>query len=101
MSSGEVGITFHHLLRGRPVDQVIVERPAFGAEGVGVTRLLAEVKPGAPGVVEKQAIAAAAADTEEKGDALIYRVDRFLGPNVSIPESVSLVSAVKSAGLVA
>ena len=38
---------------------------------------------------------------EEKRNALINRIDRFLGANVSIPERVSLISAVESARLVA
>ena len=101
MGSGEVGVAFDHLLRSRSADQVVVERTAFGAEGIGVTRLLAEVEPGAPGVVEEQPVAAAAADPEKKRNALINRIDRFLGADVRVPERVSLVSAVECAGLVA
>ena len=66
MCPGEVSIAFDHLLGSLSADQVVVERTAFGAEGIGVTRLLAEIEPGAPGVVEEQSIAAAAADSREK-----------------------------------
>ena len=101
MGPGEVSVAFDHLLRSRAADQVVVERPAFGAERIGVARLLAEVEPGAPGVVEEQPIAAAAADREEKRNALINGIDRFLGADVRIPEGVGLVSAVESARFVA
>jgi len=87
MSSGEVGVAFYNLLRVRAIDQVIVERASFCAKRVGLTRLLAEVEPGAPGVVQEQPITVTGADTEEKGDALIYRIDRFLGA-MSVFQSV-------------
>src|SRR5216684_1326719 len=73
---------------------------SFGSEGIRVARLLAEVEPGAPGVVEEEPIAAAAVDTDEEGDALINRIDGFLEAHVSIPECEGLISAVEGAGFV-
>src|SRR3954468_11714014 len=101
MGSGEVGVTFDYLLRSRTADQVVIERAVFSAERIGVARLLAEVEPGAPGVVEEKSISAAAADGEKERDALVNRIDRFLCANVCIPECVSLISPVESASLVA
>ena len=57
--SGEIGVAFHDLLRSGAVEEVVVERATFRAEGDGVARLLAEVEPGAPGVVEEKAVARA------------------------------------------
>src|SRR4029077_11064215 len=68
--------------------------------GIGVARLLAEVEPCAPGVVEEEPIAAGAVDTHEEGDAFIDGVDGFLEADVSIPERVGLASAVEGTGLV-
>ena len=101
MGYGEVRIAFDHLLRVRAINQVIVERAAFGAERIGVARLLAEVEPAPPGVVEKNPIVAPAADRQEKRDALVDRVDGFLRTDVSIPERIGLISAVESSCLVA
>src|ERR1035438_9938975 len=64
--SGEISVAFHDLFRRGAIEKIIVERAAFGAEGNRVARLLAEVKPRAPGVVEEHAITAGAADCEEE-----------------------------------
>ena len=101
MGSGKVRVSFDHLLRVRTIDQVIVERAAFGAERIGVARLLAEVEPAAPCVVEKNPVVAPAANREEKRDALVDGIDRFLRTNVSIPEGIGLISAVEGSGFVA
>ena len=101
MGSGEVRISFDHLLRISAIDQVVIKRAAFGAERIGVARLLAEVEPASPGVVEKNPIAAPAANREKERDALVDGIDRFLRTDVSIPECVGLVSAVESSCLVA
>ncbi len=75
MGSGEVGVAFDYLFRSGTADQVVVERAAFGAERIGVARLLAKVEPGAPGVVEEKPVSASAADGEEKRDALVNGID--------------------------
>ena len=43
MGPGEVSVGFDHLFGSLSAEQVIVERTAFGAERIGVTRLLAEI----------------------------------------------------------
>src|SRR4029077_8338634 len=79
---GEISVGFHDLLRRGAVNEVVVERAAFGAEGNRIARLLAEIEPGAPGVVEKNPVAARSVNREEKGDGLVQRVDRFLRTDV-------------------
>src|ERR1035437_2280506 len=99
--SGEISVAFHDLFRRGAIEKIIVERAAFGAEGNRVARLLAEVKPRAPGVVEEHAITAGAADCEEERNAFVERVDRFLGTDVGVPERIGLIPAVEGTSLVA
>ena len=99
--SGQIGVAFDDLFRSGAIEQVVVERAAFGAEGNRVARLLAEIEPGAPGVVEEDSVTAGAVDGEKKGNALVERIDRFLRTDVGIPERVGLIPAIEGAGLVA
>src|ERR1035438_2199298 len=85
--SGEICVAFHNLLRRWAIEHVVVERAALGAEGYRVPRLLAEVEPGAPCVVEKKAVAVSPADAQEKRNAFIERVDGFLRADVGPQES--------------
>src|SRR5580704_9884827 len=79
---GEVGVALHDFLRSRPVEEVVVERSAFGAERDRVARLLAEVEPCTPGVVEEEAVTLRAVDGEKEWDCLVKRVRRFLWADV-------------------
>src|SRR5271167_2705474 len=99
--SGEIGIALYHLFRRWAIEHVVVKRATFGAEENGVPRLFAEVKPGAPGVVEEKSITAGVVNGQEKGNALIKWVDRFLRTDVGVPERVGLIPAVKRSCLVA
>jgi len=101
MRPGKVSISFDHMFRSGAINKVVVKRSTFRAERIGVASFLAEVEPAPPGVVEKNPVVAPAADGEEKRDALVDGVDRFLRTDVGIPESKSLVSAVEGACLVA
>ena len=98
--SSEVGICLENLFRRGAVDQVVVEWAALSAKGIGVTRLLAEVEPSAPGVVEEEPVTAAAIDTHKERDAFIDGVGGFMETNVSVPQSVCLISAVERTGFV-
>src|SRR5205814_10584043 len=89
------------LLRRGAINKIVVERTAYRAEGNRIARLLAEIEPGAPGVVEKNSIAARAVNRMKKGDGLVQRVDRFLRPDVSLPQCVRLFPAVELSCLVA
>src|SRR5690606_38948875 len=73
--AGQVGVALYHLLRRRPVDQVVIDRAAVGAECQHAGIAVAEVEPAAPGVVEEDPVAAAvAAGGEEERDALVQRI---------------------------
>ena len=99
--SREIGVALDHLLGRGAVEKVVVERPAFGAEGIRVARRLAEVEPGAPGVVEKNSVTASSVDGEKKRNALVERVGRFLRADVGVPEREGLLAAIEGSGLVA
>src|ERR1035441_2692373 len=99
--SGEIRVAFHNLLRRWAIEHVVIERAALGAEGYRVPRLLAEVEPGAPCVVEKKAVAVSAADAKEKRNAFIERVDGFLRTDVGVPECEGLIPAVERSRFVA
>ncbi len=58
--SGEPGVVLDDLLWFGAVDEVVVERAAFGAEGIGEALAAAEVEAGAPGVIEEDSVAHAA-----------------------------------------
>src|SRR6266478_6373857 len=69
--SGEVSVPLNNLFRSGAIDQVVVERAAFGTEGISTPRLLAEVEPRAPRIVEEKSVASATADTEEERNAFV------------------------------
>src|SRR5262249_3254715 len=58
--------------------EVVVDLSAFRPERVGVLVFLAKVEASAPGVVEKNSIRQAFAQSNEKRNGLIERVCRFL-----------------------
>ena len=99
--SGEIGVGLDNLFGRGAVEKVIVERSAFGAEGIHIARLLAKVKPRAPGVVEKNPVTMSAVDGEEKRNALVKRVGGFLRADVGVPESEGLLAAIEGSGFVA
>ena len=99
--SGEIGVALHDLFRRGAVEEVVVERSAFGAEHDRVPRLLAEIEPRAPGVVEEEAVTARAIDAEEERDRLVERVGRFLRADVGVPQREGLVAAVEGSSFVA
>ena len=66
-----------------------------------MARRLAEVEPGAPGVVEKNSVTVRSVDGEKKRNALVERVGGFLRSHVGVPESQSLLAAIEGSSLVA
>src|SRR5579864_631943 len=75
---GEISVGFNHFFRRGAVEHVVIERAAFGAESNRVPRLLAEVKPGAPRIIEKDAVTSRTVDAQKKRNALIKWIDGFL-----------------------
>src|SRR5206468_115461 len=68
---GEISVTFYDLLRRGAINEVVVERTAFSAERIGIARPLAEIEPGAPGIIQENAIASCAVDGEKKRNRLV------------------------------
>src|ERR1700733_8310429 len=99
--SRQVGVAFQHLFRGWPIEHVVIKRATFSAECNRVASLLAEIKPGAPGVIEKDSVTAGTADAQKKRNAFVKRINRFLGSDVGVPERVGLFPAIEAASLVA
>src|SRR5581483_1002156 len=99
--AGEVCVSLNDFFWGGTIQQVVIERTAFRAESIRVAGLLAEVKPGAPRVVEKEPVTASLMNGEEEGNRLVERIDGFLWTYVGIPERVGLASPVEGAGFIA
>src|SRR5258708_30620380 len=66
-------VRLHYLFRVRPIEEVIVDRAAFGSKRISVSLAFAEVKTGGPGIVEQKSHGVAGADGHKKWDALINR----------------------------
>src|SRR5664279_5018860 len=58
-SSREIDVSAQDLFWCWAIDHVVVQRAAFCAKNDGLSRLLAKVKPAAPGVIQKEPVAAA------------------------------------------
>ena len=99
--AGEIGVAFHHMLRSGAIDEVVVQRATLGAKRIGGAGCLAEVEPGAPGVVEEKSVAAAFADAQKERNALVEGVCGFLWADIGVPQRKRLFAAVKRSGFVA
>src|SRR6516165_2973789 len=98
---GECGVVAEHTLGIRAIEEVVVERTVFGAEGVSIALGFAEVETAAVSVVEENSVGVAVVECEEEWDCLVERVARFLPTKiVSVPEGESFVAAVERASLV-
>src|SRR5882757_4485640 len=90
-------------MNGRPINEIVVDRPGSRAERKGFRILLTEVEPAAPRVIEQDSVAAAwAARGNEKRNASVQRIRRFLkAVRIGVPESERLAAAIERTRLVA
>ena len=69
--AGEPGVGFHHLLGFRSEEQIIVDRSAFGADGIQVALPAAEVEIRGPSIVEKYAQVSSFTLANKKGNTFV------------------------------
>ena len=102
-AAGQPGVAAGDVGEGRPGDEIIVDRAVGAAERERLGILVAEVEPGAIGVVEQDPVAAACRPGRgEEGDRLVDRVVRAReAERVGVPVDERLAAPVEPAGLVA
>ena len=83
--AGEIGISLHHFFGRGAVDEVVAKRTAFGSERIGVAIALAEVEPGAKGVVEEEAVTPFGIGGEKERNAFVDGIGGFGNALIGIP----------------